>query len=169
MILKINNGNGPDLLGVCEVENRYVLELLLSALEPLSRTYAIVHYEMSDQRGIDVAFIYDSKLFKATDNFSHYIIKRTATRDLFQVNFRTTKDRLLIVIGNHWPARSAGQYKSEPCRIIAGETLAYFHQSIQEEHGKDASVLVMGDFNDETHDQSLAEYALCERTRIKVM
>ncbi len=29
--------------------------------------------------------------------------------------------RPFIVVGNHWPSRSGGQYKSEPFRIIAGE------------------------------------------------
>jgi hypothetical protein len=60
------------------------------------------------------------------------IQKRTATREIFQVNFRTTAGRPLVVIGNHWPARLPGQYDTEPFRIVAAETLAYFVERILE-------------------------------------
>ncbi|MCI0485208.1 MAG: endonuclease/exonuclease/phosphatase [Blastocatellia bacterium] len=169
IIRQINNGNGPDLLGVCEVENRFVLERLANALVPLDRNYRIAHADTSDNRGIDVAFIYDADLFTAEDQFSHFIVRRTATRDLFQVNFRTAPGRLLAVIGNHWPSRSAGQYESEPYRIIAGETIAYFHERIREvQNDQHVAVLAMGDFNDEPFDRSLIDYALSERGRTKV-
>ena len=131
IIRQMNGGKGPDLLGVCEIENEFVLDLLVSALGSLNRDYRIAHADTSDLRGIDVAFIYDGALFTNEAQFSHVIVKRFATRELFQVNFRTTGNKLLVVIGNHWPARSGGQYESEPYRIIAGETLAYFHERIR--------------------------------------
>jgi hypothetical protein len=168
IIRKMNQERGPDLLGVCEVENRYVLELLVEAIRIPSREYSIAHFDTADQRGIDVAFLYDSRLFRAAEQFSHYIVKRNATRDLFQVNFHTVNDKFLIVIGNHWPSRTAGQYESEPYRILAGETLAYFHERIQSIYDKDVSVLALGDFNDEPHNRSLTDYALVERTQRKV-
>ena len=169
IIRQMNHGRGPDILGVCEVENDHVLNLLVNALNIPDRNYAVEHHDMSDRRGIDVAFIYDRNSFTAEDQFSHYIIKRSATRDLFQVNFRTAGSNLLILIGNHWPSRSAGQYSSEPYRIIAGETLSYFHQRIREIQGSnDVAVLAMGDFNDEPFSRSLVKYALSERTRAKV-
>jgi hypothetical protein len=123
----------------------------------------------SDLRGIDVAFIYDGALFTNEAQFSHVIVKRFATRELFQVNFRTTGNKLLVVIGNHWPARSGGQYESEPYRIIAGETLAYFHERIGEVLGSnDVAVLAMGDFNDEPFNRSLVDYAQSHRLRARV-
>jgi predicted extracellular nuclease len=169
VIGQLNQGRGPDVLGVCEVENRYVLDLLANALAPLGRDYGIVHYDTVDDRGIDVAFLYDDDLLQPAESFSHYVIKRSATRDIVQVNFRTVPDdRLLVLIGNHWPSRSGGQYESEPYRIIAGETLAYFHQRIQQIYGADTAVLAMGDFNDEPYDRSITSYACAERTRAKV-
>ena len=101
--------------------------------------------------------------------FSHVIVKRYATRELFQVNFRTANNNLLVVVGNHWPSRTGGQYESEPYRIIAGETLAYFHERIRQVIGSnDVAVLAMGDFNDEPFSRSLVGYALSDRTRDKV-
>lgn len=169
VISRLNNGLGPDLLGVCEVENRPVLQRLVDALAPLGRQYLVAHHDTSDSRGIDVAFVYDSAKFLAEKTFSHAIQKRTATRDLFQVNFRTTDGRRFVAIGNHWPARTTGVYESEPYRIVAGETLAYFCDRIEEVLGDDTPIVVMGDFNDEPSSRSLTEHALSERNRTKVL
>src|SRR5919199_365833 len=67
VIARMNNGAGPDLLGVCEVENRYVLDLLVGALAGrlAGRTYHVVRADTDDARGIDVAFIYDPGLLAA--------------------------------------------------------------------------------------------------------
>jgi hypothetical protein len=179
IIKQMNNNTGPDILGLCEVENQPVLEMLKNALLPLGRNYGIVHHDTSDQRGIDVAFIYDRDKFTFKQFFSHTILKRTATRDLFQANFITPKNRDLILVGNHWPARSAGVLKSEPYRIIAGETLSYWMERTIEEIRKenekknekknDPAVLVMGDFNDEPFNRSIMEYALGTNSEKKVV
>jgi hypothetical protein len=160
IIRQMNGGRGPDLLGVCEVENRFVLDLLVGALAPLGRGYQIVHQDTDDQRGIDVAFIFDGSLFQVEAVFDHVVMRRTATRDIVQVNFMTASNRRFVVVGNHWPSRSGGALESAAYRAIAGETLAYFHQRIWEVHGKETPVLAMGDFNDEPFDRSLVDYAL---------
>ena len=169
IIRQMNGGRGPDILGVCEVENKHVMSLLVTALAPLGRNYTVEHHDMSDHRGIDVGFIYDADLFAAEAQFSHFVMRRTATRDLFQVNFRSQNNRLFVVIGNHWPARSGGKLKSAVYRAIAGETLAYFHQRILEIHGEETPILALGDFNDEPVDRSLVDYALSVRSRTKVV
>lgn len=169
IIRQMNGGNGPDMLGVCEVENAHVMNLLAAALAPLGRNYAVEHHDMSDKRGIDVGFIYDADLFTAEAQFSHFVVRRTATRDLFQVNFRTQNNRLFVLVGNHWPARSGGKQETAGYRAIAGETLAYFHERIRDVHGEETPILALGDFNDEPFDQSLVDYALSTRSRTKVV
>lgn len=169
VIRQMNGGRGPDLLGVCEIENEHVLGLLRTALSPLNRNYGIVHFDTSDKRGIDIAFIFDEDLFTAHEKFAHCIVKRTATRDLLQVNFRTRQGNMLVVIGNHWPSRSGGQIETEPFRIIAAETLAYFHERIREvQNNNDIAVIAMGDFNDEPSDRSLVHHVQSERSRTRV-
>jgi predicted extracellular nuclease len=162
VIRAMNAGAGPDILGVCEVENRNVLLGLAARIAgDGGRHYEVAHADTSDNRGIDVAFLYDPQIAGASpgEMFQHWIVKRYATRELFQVNFRID-GRTLVLVGNHWPARSAGQYESEPYRMTAGETLAYWIERIQAELGEDAAIVVMGDFNDEPFNRSLAEYAL---------
>lgn len=170
IIRQMNGGAGPDVLGVCEIENERVLDQLIAALDLPARDYHVAHADTGDQRGIDVAFLFDGALFDQREQFSQVILKRNATRDLFQVTLGIkASGRELIVIGNHWPARSAGVYESEPYRILAAETLAYWHERIVDIKGDDIPVLAMGDFNDEPFNRSLTEYALSSVQAEKVL
>jgi hypothetical protein len=162
VIRSMNGGAGPDLMGVCEVENRNVLEKLAGKIaSDGGRTYQIAHADTSDNRGIDVAFLYDPAIASTSpaEMFQHWIVKRYATRELFQVNFHID-DKIIVLVGNHWPSRTAGQYESEPYRMTAGETLSYWIQRIKEELGDDVAIIALGDFNDEPFNRSIREYAL---------
>lgn len=123
VIAQMNDGAGPDLLGVCEVENRFVLNLLVANVEKRlpSRHYGIAHADTDDARGIDVAFLYDTALFEvpAEETFFHVVMRRNATREIVQVNFRTRHGaRTWAVFGNHWPSRSGGQYESDRKSVV---------------------------------------------------
>jgi endonuclease/exonuclease/phosphatase family metal-dependent hydrolase len=169
IIRQMNDGAGPDILCVCEVENERVLDLLAGALDLPGRSYRVAHADTEDQRGIDVAVFFDGALFEKREQFSRVILKRHATRDLFQVTLRMrASGREVILIGNHWPSRSGGLFESKPYRILAGETLAYWHERIRAIKGPDVPVLALGDFNDEPFDRSLVDYALSTRQRQKV-
>src|SRR5918995_5000023 len=173
VIARLNDGAGPDLLGVCEVENRFVLDLLVDDLaqRPGEREYAVVHADTSDARGIDVAFLYDPTMLTVPDDatFFHVVMRRNATREIVQVNFRTLAGLTWTVFGNHWPSRTGGQAESAGFRHIAAETLAFFHERALEVHGSATPVLAMGDFNDEPFDTSLVLHALSTRQRQKVL
>jgi len=168
---------GPDLMGLCEVENERVLELLVKAIGLPERDYEIDLIEGPDKRGIDVAFIYDKKKFAPhiVDNeyiFSHEVVKRSPTRDILQVNLATVEKpgEPIVFVGNHWYARTSGVYESEPYRIIAAETLSYWLSRINEIHGDGGwvPVVVMGDFNDLPWERALVEYALSTRVASEV-
>jgi len=169
IIQKMNNNLGPDILGVCEVENIAVLKNLADSLAPLGRNYEIVHHDMSDDRGIDIAFIFDKNMFDFEEYFSHVVLKRNATRDIFQANFVTKKGNPLILIGNHWPSRISGELETEPYRIIAAETMSYWLERIIALRGSDTAVLAMGDFNDEPFSRSVSEYGLSTNSPVKVL
>jgi endonuclease/exonuclease/phosphatase family metal-dependent hydrolase len=173
VIARLNDEAGPDLLGVCEVENRFVLDLLVDELARRlgGREYAVVHADTSDARGIDVAFLYDPAMLTVPDDstFFHVVMRRNATREIVQVNFETSAGRTWAVFGNHWPSRRGGPAESAGFRHIAGETLAYFHERVLEVHGDSTPVLAMGDFNDEPFDTSLVLHALSTRQRQKVL
>ncbi len=65
VISNMNNSNGPDILGVCEVEGGPVINKLVNKIkEKINRDYKIVHEKVDDKRGIEVGFIYDNSKFK---------------------------------------------------------------------------------------------------------
>ena len=157
----LNENKGPDILGVCEIENRNVLQRLVNNLQFLKRRYKIVHEDMDDGRGIDIGLIYDSKKFKITKKFSHWIIRRNSTRDILQVNLTIKKsNKKFVMICNHWPSRREGESYTEPFRIVAADSVNYFIQRIQQIRGKNIPILIMGDFNDTPKNKSIRQYAL---------
>lgn len=171
IIKKFNNNTGPDILGVCEIENEYVMQKLAEKLNNnVNRIYSVLHKDTKDNRGIDIAFIYDSVKYDQTgDLFSLEIMKRNATRDVLQVTFKTKKGNEITILGNHWPARMGGQYESEPYRIMVGETVSYWIERIQEKKGEEHPIVLMGDFNDEPFNRALTDYLLSSNNKQKVL
>ncbi len=161
---------GPDLLGFCEVENRYVVDALLAALAHRvpGRDYRAVHVDAAnDRRGIDTGFIYDAALLEpaAGELFSHFVMRRTGTRDITQQTFRTRSGSEIVAFANHWPSRSGGHYESSGFRATAGETLGYWHERVRELKGRDVAAIAIGDFNDDPGDASLCIHARATRER----
>jgi hypothetical protein len=150
-------------MGFCELENKKVVQMLAGNLSTATgRVYDVVHVDMNDHRGIDIAFMYDTALYTPEPEiFSHEIMKRTGTRDLLQVNFTVNRSgKKLFLIGNHWPSRSGGQYQSEPFRMMVGENLSYWVRRIMELRGENEAIVIVGDLNDEPFNRSVSEYAL---------
>lgn len=171
VITAMNGGQGPDILGLCEVEDRHVLMDLVGRLNSaLGRTYGVVHADNErDRRGIDTAFLFDTGRYSVDPAliFNHFVIRRTGTRDILQATFQTPKGRELICLANHWPSRSGGAFESAGFRATAGETLAYWHERIREEaqDQQRTCVLALGDFNDDPWDPSLRFNANSTRER----
>ncbi len=100
IIRKMGEGKGPDILGVADVENQYVLELLVKALALPERDYHIVYHETEDSRGIDVAFVYDANHFTVPDPASEAdLTPEHARLILDQALARLSpEDRLIITL-----------------------------------------------------------------------
>ncbi|MCD0502924.1 endonuclease/exonuclease/phosphatase family protein [Bordetella petrii] len=172
VISRMNEGAGPDLLGVCEIENKFVLDALIEVVAALlpDRQYKTIHADAKrDRRGIDTAFLYDSRRFKAKDLFHHAVLRRTGTRDITQATFVTKAGAELVAMANHWPSRSGGAELSRGFRMTAGETVGYWHERIREEKGEDVALIVMGDFNDDPFDASLTIHAGATREHSDVL
>lgn len=170
VIGRLGGGRGPDLLGVCEVENRFVLEQVADALNRAlpDRDYGLVHADAErDLRGVDTAFIYDRRVLEVDPDavFSHFVVRRTGTRDITQATFATRAGNEFVALANHWPARTPGVLQTEGFRMCAAETLAYWHERIREIRGEDIPVIAMGDLNDDPFDRSLTVHARASRER----
>lgn len=166
IVRQMFNGAGPDLLGICEVENERVAEMLAGRLNLPGRNYQVLHHASPDARGIDVSLVYDQALLQAANPDHQVVVKRTATRDIFWADFTVRATQATFAtIANHWPSRSGGHYESQPYRMLTGETVSYVIQGLFDQFnlGNELPVLIMGDFNDQPYDRSMQEYLLGTR------
>jgi len=157
---------GLDILGVCEVEHKHVLEDLLR--DYLSDLHLrVVYHESPDSRGIDVAFLYDTTTVTSLQTGYRTVpMPSRPTRDIIFAEFSSAYGPF-VVIGNHWPSRSGGEEESRPNRIRAAQTCRALVDSILENSGS-ARIVLVGDFNDTPVDVSVTQYlrATGDRTAI---
>ena len=159
VISELTVNGAPTFLGLCEVENRSVIEDLIS--EPLlaDKRYKTAHIESPDERGIDVGFIYDSEVFTVKGikayqpDLSRYEDK---TRDILHVEGKLVNGEILHFFVNHWPSRGEGRKESESKRLVAAKTLQHAILMLQDTE-PDAKIIVMGDFNDEPSNKSISQ------------
>ncbi len=155
IIRSMNNDNGPDILGVCEVEHQSILDSLV--VKFLSdKNYKVAYIESPDGRGIDNGLIYNSKIFSLilVKGDSIKLDDGYPTRLVLNVNLLTKgKDTLHIYI-NHWPSRRGGQSESEKNRVRAAETLRNSVEKIFKVNDK-SKIVIIGDFNDEPNNISI--------------
>ena len=151
--------NGPVFIGVSEVENRQVLEDLVST-PPLNQMgYDIVHFDSPDARGIDVALLYQPKLFKVKSTKTHPFKMADSsfrTRDILQVD-GFLDGELVHVLVNHWPSRSSGEIESVFKRNAAADLCLSIVQAIYKDE-PNARIIIMGDLNDDPVDESLMKH-----------
>ncbi len=150
----INDLDNPVIIGLCEIENRDVVEDIVNN-DDLSGTHAIVHYESLDKRGIDNAIIYDStQLTLVEDGIVRFDMpdKDSPSRDIVWAKFERNEEQIVVMV-NHWPSRRGGQMISEPKRLIAANAAADFIDSLQNADKK-VQIVFMGDLNDYPTDRA---------------
>ena len=146
----------PSIVGICEVENRKVVEDLIADEKLNSHNYGIVHYDSPDNRGIDVGMIYNKDVFSVKNSNSHEVYitdnnssKRRNTRDQLVVSGHLDGELMHFIV-NHWPSRGADETK----RIAAAEVNNSIIDSLRREY-ENPKIITMGDFNDDPFDKSI--------------
>lgn len=150
----------PALIGFAEVENATVLNDLCQTIgQPY---YRYLHHESPDNRGIDVALLYQPEYFRPLADLAIPLQididgKDRFTRDILHVTgiFLPTGDTLDLFV-NHWPSRRGGLAQSEHRRIAASDTLTNHIHSLKFER-QHPYIIIMGDFNDEPSNKSLLQ------------
>lgn len=150
---KEHTQSAPVIVGLCEIENKKVVEDLIN--QPLLKpyNYGIAHFNSFDARGVDVALIYQKDRFKVTEAKPHVVEifdedgKRTYTRDILQVTGLLDGEEITFLV-NHWPSRSGGEKASMPKRAKAAEVMKGIFDDIRAKN-PNAKIMAMGDFNDD--------------------
>ena len=167
------SNNSPAVIGICEVENRGVIEDLANDPALASKNYGIVHYDSPDERGIDVALMYQKALFRPLSSSAHQTKLRDNssdgrdyTRDVLLVSGYLEED-LIHVLVNHWPSRSGGEARSRSKREAAAAVNKRLVDSLQMEDSY-AKIFVMGDLNDNPTNSSLKKVLKTKGDKRKV-
>lgn len=148
----------PDIIGLCEVENKQVVEDLIAHPHLRNKDYEIIHFDSPDERGIDVALLYKRSAFIANSFKSHRLLLsnddgfRDYTRDQLVVGGILDNEQFHFIV-NHWPSRSGGEARSKPNRLAAAKLNKRIIDSLQK-LDMDSKIISMGDFNDDSIDQS---------------
>ena len=84
-------GQMPDVIGLAEVENRRVVQKLVSGTVLRGLDYGIVHYDSPDHRGIDCALLYRRSKFRLLHSKPCHLTDSSG-------RFLPTRDILLVVL-----------------------------------------------------------------------
>ncbi len=135
----------PDVIGLCEIENSFVLRAILRTDALKKHDYDLVHFESSDHRGIDVGLLYRKSKFKLKRAKS-YEIKDFSTRNILYVSLLSQENEEYHFLVNHHPSKYGGEKESIPKRR---EVLDKMNAVVDSLIGVGASRIVsMGDFNE---------------------
>ena len=149
----------PAVIGLAEVENRGVVEELAAAPRLAPADYRIVHFDSPDERGIDVALLYrpDRFVLEGCRPVRAEVpqLPHLRTRDLLTVWGTLDREPFFLVV-SHWPSRLGGQQASEFKRMAVGAQIRALTDSVAR-CAPDTRIVIMGDFNDDPTDPSVAE------------
>lgn len=144
-------GRLPDVIGLEEVENAYVLRRLLRETALAKLDYRYVHYDSPDPRGIDVALLYRTSVFEERSSRPVRVGGDSLrTRDILLVQLTRVAAGLrasdFSFIVNHFPSKYGGARASAPRRQAAVERLGMLVDSLA--GAGETRIVAMGDFND---------------------
>ena len=140
----------PDFVAMCEVENDSVMFDLTKRSLLRNAGYEYVMTSSPDERGIDVALLYQPASFALLHSHSIRIKPLPDTRPtrdiLYASGLLITGDTLHIFVV-HAPSRRGGEQVSRPYRLLVASQLAEAVDSVYA-ISRDAKIIIAGDFND---------------------
>lgn len=160
VIRDIQQPEVPDIIGLAEIENGYVMQSLVDSLHRQgNKDYRFVHYDSPDERGVDVALIYNSRTFTLLESrpiHVHLPGIEDRTRDILHVKGQMPAGEVVHLFITHFPSRGEGTEVSERRRYFVASELIHEVQEVFDED-MNANIVIMGDFNDTPDDNSVDE------------
>lgn len=161
VIFNMGGWEPPEIIGLCEVENDFVLHKLIEASPLKHQSYQYVHYDSPYIRGADVALIYRQDKIKLLYSEAISVIfpfdSSSKNRDILYCIFTCFQQDTLHLFVNHWTSRFGGYAATVPKRNYYATLLRTRVDSILAKSPK-ASIIILGDFNDYPTDQSIVQY-----------
>lgn len=158
-ILSLSEGNPLAIIGMCEVENTFVMAMLFHETPLKRHNYRVIHYEGEDRRGIDVALAYSIDKLQLVYSEAVKIRgpnnRNIKTRDILYAKFYDRVGDTLHCFVNHWPSRYGGEKETIYLREIAARRLKSMVDSLVVTSDDFPKIIILGDFNDMPFDNSM--------------
>ncbi len=157
------------ILGVSEIENRLVLEDLVSHPLLSDANFQIVHYDGPDRRGVDVGLLYRADQFEYMGSESiPFSFEDTQvpialskeeqdyfrTRDILMVHGLIDGEHIAFYVA-HLPSRIGG--KGSDLRSLGADIIKRHSDRLSQKY-PGIKMIVMGDMNDDPHDDSMSKW-----------
>ena len=150
VIVNIAGWETIPLVGLCEVENDRCLRHLCYSLRRFH--YKYVHYDSPDERGIDVALLFDSTQITILHSQAIPVIcDNDPTRDILYVSALYQLRDTIHTLVCHLPSQLGGAANTDHKRQYAKQIIQITIDSILQLQPH-ANIVVMGDMN--THPQN---------------
>lgn len=160
VILAAGKEQVPDLVGLCEVENDYCLKSLTRYSSLREAGYRYVMTSSPDERGIDVALLYQPASFRLLASQKIRVpsdsLGMRPTRDILYVSGRVASGDTLDVFVCHLPSRVGGAQKTDAYRLWVARRIRQAADSVLAGR-QNPRLIIMGDFNDYPQGKSLQE------------
>jgi len=158
VISEVVAGGYPDIIVLCEVENREVLNDLVQRKEIASADYRIIFEKSQDHRGINTGLLYQKKSFRPISqnliSIEYPGEKKESARGILYVAGIAMKNDTLHIFANHWKSRVGSQAETESKRMYYAHVLKNKTDSILSMNSH-AKIICLGDFNDEPGNNSI--------------
>lgn len=160
VITAVGQMQSPSLVGLCEVENDSVLFDLTRRSPLRAQGYEYIATNSSDDRGIDVALLYQPAHFRLLQKHEYIVSLKgkhaRPTRNILHASGKVIDGSILDVFVVHMPSRYGGQLESEPHRLevaslLRGKVDSIFNLS------SNHNIIILGDFNDYPDNKSVHE------------
>lgn len=150
VLINIGGWESVPLVGLCEVENARCLRNLCYKLRRFH--YKYVHYDSPDERGVDVALLYDSTRLSILNSRALSLsLDGDATRDILYVSALYEQRDTVHVMMCHLPSQLGGASNTDWKRQRAKSLIQSQIDSILLLQPS-ANIVVMGDMNTSAQD-----------------
>lgn len=161
----------PMLIGLSEIEGKKPLEDLL-ALDPLRQNYDFIHYDSLDERGVDVALLYDKTKIEiiSSEPISYFF----EIPDDNPANYDTTRDilfckvkfqeQIINVFVLHLPSKREKDINKPKRDFI----LKDLKEKLSAPELKNQSVIILGDFNENPDNENIVNLLYHDITERKM-
>lgn len=150
----------PDIIGLTEIENAFVLNQLMQQTPMNKIPMGYVHRESPDPRGIDACILYRRDKLKLLRTDFIKIIQKNGTvqqtREIVYAAFQTREKEVLHVFVNHWPSRRGGELETAQKRNLVASILRQRVDSVFKTDPA-AKIVITGDFNDDPYNASITK------------